>query len=218
MKSYILEVEGGYACFTRPEMKAERVSYDVITPSAAKNIFASVLWKPAIRWHVRRIDVLKPVKWASIRRNEVKRVAIPGAGSFFADEERTQRASLLLKDVKYRLHAEMEFLPPERWAKRKPGPDECLGKYQDIFERRAKTGQCFSQAYLGCREFPCSVSHVEDGACLEAPIDETRDLGWMLYDKDYSDPENVKPLIFRASMVKGSVLVPDISNRKEVRG
>ena len=167
-KTFCLEVKGDYACFTRPEMKVERVSYDVITPSAARAIFEAIFWKPAIRWRIRKIEVLNPFTWVSVRRNEVGMVASERSGGIFIEDARQQRAALFLRDVAYRLHAELEFIPfAERSTVIRPVPqalqdpyeveefrkDENPGKYYGIFERRARKGQCFNQPYLGCREF-----------------------------------------------------------------
>jgi CRISPR-associated protein Cas5d len=246
MRGFCLEVGGDFACFTRPEMKVERVSYDVITPSAARAIFEAILWKPAIRWHVTRIEVLNPIRWASIRRNEVSNVANEGSAGFCIDDikndgkpkYRQQRAGLLLRNVKYRLHAEFDFIPPEkrcktinrtpewltdeeeeelyRQAEATPRPDEKAAKYAAMFERRATKGQCFTQPYLGCREFACSFRLVKNPETEPTPIDESRDLGFMLYDLDYSDSNDIKPMFFRANMEKGSIKVPD-EDSKEVR-
>ena len=171
-KVFCLEVQGDFACFTRPEMKVERVSYDIITPSAARAIFTAIFWKPAIRWHVKTVEVLKPIRWVSVRRNEVGALASDRAGAgILIEDSRQQRAGLFLRDVAYRLHAEMEFIPPPNRPKvRIPVPDglvdpeektewardENPGKYHAMFERRAKKGQCFNQPYLGCREFSCA--------------------------------------------------------------
>jgi len=225
MRGFCLEVCGPYACFTRPEMKVERVSYDVITPSAARAVFDAILWKPAIRWHVKKIEVLAPIRWISVRRNEVGKVASPRSSGIFIEEDRQQRAGLFLRDVKYRLFAEFEFIPPEKRGKvlnpvpewlidpeesvelKKPDirPDETEAKYAAMFERRAKKGQCFNQPYLGCREFSCDFRLVNPQAELSLPIPETRDLGWMLYDLDFSDPKNIKPQFFNAKMVNGVI-------------
>jgi CRISPR-associated protein Cas5d len=241
--TYCLEVTGDYACFTRPEMKVERVSYDVITPSAARAIFEAILWKPAIRWQVTKIEVLKPIRWASVRRNEVAAVISSdsvktamnrGEGNLglYVEDERQQRASLLLRDVAYRLHARFELLDPTRHRSRYPhligaledaqereamrGP-ETPQKYAAMFQRRARKGQCFNQPYLGTREFACAFRLVEDGGTAPAPIAETRDLGWMLYDLDYTLPESPKPLFYRAEMKGGVIAVPD-RDSEEVRG
>jgi len=204
-------------------MKVERVSYDVITPSAARAIFTAIFWKPAIRWKVWKIEVLKPIRWASIRRNEVEKIASLSSDGILVEDDRQQRASLLLRDVAYRLHAELEFVPPKDrvktmravpdslvsseeladWAK-----DENPGKYYAMFERRAKRGQCFNQPYLGCREFSCDFKLVEATESCLPPIQETMDLGFMLYDLDYSNPDDLKPAFFRAQMKQGTVLVP----------
>lgn len=211
MTAFCLEVAGDLACFTRPEMKAERVSYDVITPSAARAIFEAILWKPAIDWEVDRIEVLRPIRWLTIRRNEVaskipvktvKAAMRSGSGllALYVDEDRQQRGSLLLRDVAYRLHAR---LVTGRVATAEP-----LAKYEAMFWRRASHGQCVSQPYLGCREFDCRF-RVVDGLGQDPPtIDETRDLGVMLYDLDYSDPNRPTPVWFRARMEHGTVEVP----------
>ena len=220
MTGFCLEVSGPYACFTRPEMKVERVSYDVITPSAARAVFDAILWKPAIRWCVKKIEVLAPIRWISVRRNEVGKVASPRSGGIFIEVERQQRAGLFLRDVKYRLFAEFEFIPPDQRGKvYNPVPeylvdaedtadlrkDETPAKYAAMFERRAKKGQCFNQPYFGCREFSAAFQLVDPQAGSAAPIAETRDLGWMLYDLDYTNPVDLKPLFFRAQMENGSI-------------
>ena len=240
MRGYI-EVSGPYACFTRPEMKVERVSYDVITPSAARAIFEAILWKPAIRWRVTRIETLAPIRWVSVRRNEVGKVASPRTDGIFIEDERQQRAGLLLRDVKYRLFGQFDFIPPEQRGKvYNPLPeflidaeeaeslckpdiraDETEAKYAAMFERRARKGQCFNQPYLGCREFSCGFRLVNPEAEPETPPAElagTRDLGWMLYDLDYTDPTDIKPLFFRVPMKDGAVTVPDRNDKEEVRG
>jgi CRISPR-associated protein Cas5d len=163
-------------------MKVERVSYDVITPSAARAIFDAILWKPAIRWQVMRIEVLNPIRWINLRRNEVGSVipagnvkkAMNGTLSRLAldvEDDRQQRAGLFLRDVRYRLHARFELLDKS----------ESPAKYSEMFERRARKGQCFSQPYLGCREFSCDFRLATNDT--PAPISESRDLGWMLYDR-----------------------------------
>ncbi|MDZ4743527.1 MAG: type I-C CRISPR-associated protein Cas5c [Verrucomicrobiota bacterium] len=222
MKGFCLEVWGDYACFTRPEMKVERVSYDVITPSSARAIFEAILWKPAIRWRIQRIDVLAPIRWISVRRNEVGSVmSTRSKVGIFIEEDRQQRAGLFLRDVKYRLFAEFEFIPPDKRGKGlNPVPeflqgdieenkiirqDETPDKYASMFERRARKGQCFNQPYLGCREFSASFRLVEPGREASQPISETRDLGWMLYDLDYSDPIDPKPRFFRAELKNGVI-------------
>lgn len=236
MKGFCLEVSGPYACFTRPEMKVERVSYDVITPSAARAIFDAILWKPAIYWQVKKIEVLAPIKWISVRRNEVGKVASQRSEGIFIEDDRQQRAGLLLRDVKYRLHGSFVFIPPEKrgkvinpvpdWLvdsgevaelkKQDVRPDETEAKYAAMFERRAKKGQHFHQPYLGCREFAAGVRLVNTTTEPAAPISENRDLGWMLYDMDYSDPKDIKPMFFRAELKNGVINVP-AADSEEVR-
>lgn len=208
-----LKVWGDYACFTRPEMKVERVSYDVITPSAARAIFEAILWKPAIRWRVTKIEVLSPVRWISVRRNEVGAVASVrtaqtamqvGTGDLgiFVEDERQQRAGLFLRDVAYRLHGHLETLPDV-------GADNGLNKFHAMFQRRATAGQCFNQPYLGCREFAAHfepVMDIEAAAQAEPAIAETRDLGWMLHDVDYG--HGMQPRFFQVQMKHGAILVP----------
>ena len=208
MTSFCLEVSGDFACFTRPEMKVERVSYDVITPSAARSVFEAILWKPAIRWEVCRIEVLKPIKWISVRRNEVKskisvsnvKEAMNGTREDLAllvEDERTQRASLLLRDVAYRLHADL--LPVGDDARANPA------KYREMFQRRAEKGQCVNQPYLGCREFAARFRLVTDPASEVPALTESRDLGWMLYDMDFAAVDDPKPRFFRADLKNGVI-------------
>ena len=178
MQAFCLEVSGDFACFTRPEMKVERVSYDIITPSAARAVFESILWKPAIRWQPTKIEVLAPVRWTTIRRNEVgSKVAMGsvktalnrGSGELglYVEEDRQQRASLLLRDVKYRLHAGFEMTE-------KAGPDDNANKFAEMFTRRAAKGQCINQPYLGCREFACDFRLIEADAEAAGIPDELR--------------------------------------------
>lgn len=213
MKTHCLEVRGDFACFTRPEMKVERVSYDLITPSAARAVFEAILWKPAIRWRVRRIEVLAPIRWINLRRNEVAGVVSTrnvetamraGSGDLglYIEDERQQRAGLFLRDVAYRLHAELTLQPDAPAG-------ETLTKYREMFERRAGKGQCVNQPYLGCREFAADFRLVTDPATEPPPIAETRDLGFMLHDLDFADPADPVPRFFRAQMTDGVVTVPD---------
>lgn len=208
MNRFCLEVSGDFACFTRPEMKVERVSYDLITPSAARAVFDSILWKPEIRWHIRRIDVLKPVRWASVRRNEVGSVvstrnavsamnARVGQLGLYVEDDRQQRAGLFLRDVAYRLHADLDFNSEHP-------TNDTLAKYTEMFERRALKGQCVNQPYLGCREFAARFRLVERPES-ELPAEPTLDgdLGWMLYDLDFSNLSDPKPQFFRAKLSRG---------------
>lgn len=221
--NFCLEVSGDYACFTRPEMKVERVSYDVITPSAARAIFEAIFWKPAIRWQITRIDVLQPISWVSVRRNELGKVAAtPNSKQMMGqdssplginiEDERQQRAGLFLKDVRYRLFADLIF-------DQNKDPVSDYGKYAAMFERRAGKGQCFNQPYLGNREFSCAFRLVtkESLGMEPLPISEDRILGWMLYDLDYADRQNPTPKFFNAAMRQGVVEVP-AWNSEEVRG
>lgn len=207
-----LRVWGDYACFTRPEMKVERVSYEVMTPSAARNILQAVCWKPAIEWEVRRIDVLKPIRWTSVRRNEVGAVvstqsalaamkAGHGRLGMYVEEERQQRAGMILRDVEYVIHA--RFRMTER-----AGPDDNLGKFADMFRRRAERGQCAWQPYLGCREFAAYFAPVPPDAPELEPITDTRELGWMLHDFDYDARPSPSPSFFEARLEAGRMAVP----------
>lgn len=229
-KQFCIEVWGDYACFTRPEMKVERVSYDVITPSAARAIFEAIFWKPAIQWRVKKIEVLNPIRWISVRRNEVGKLMSDKSKEIFIEEDRQQRAGLFLRDVAYRLYAEMEFIPL-RNRNRFETPDDLKeqeeeailkstenpGKYNAIFGRRAKKGQCFNQPYLGCREFSCNFRLVENPeAERKQPIKESPELGFMLYDMDFSDPENPQAMFFRPQMKLGVIEVPS-NDSEEVR-
>lgn len=204
MQTFCLEVSGDFACFTRPEMKVERVSYDVITPSAARAVFEAVLWKPAIRWHIRKIEVMNPIRWINLRRNEVAVKATAkqknSVTGMYIEEHRQQRAGLFLRDVCYRLHAEFEVLDAK--------PENSPVKFAEMFKRRAYKGQCFNQPYLGTREFSCHFRLVDMGTELVQPLPETRDLGWMLYDMDFLDKTNPMPRFFKANMKNGVISVP----------
>lgn len=221
MKTYCLEVSGDFACFTRPEMKVERVSYDVMTPSSARAVFESILWKPSIRWHIDKIEVLKPIRWISIRRNEVGAVISvrnaqeamnKGTGQLGLniEDERQQRAGLFLRDVTYRIHAHFEL-------QLNAGENNTPAKFLDMFERRAEKGQCVNQPYLGCREFACDFRLVDPAQMQLSPIAETRDLGLMLYDMDYSNTTDPQPRFFRAALEQGVLTIP-AWNSEEVRG
>jgi CRISPR-associated protein Cas5d len=210
-----LEVWGDFACFTRPEMKVERVSYDVITPSAARGIVEAIYWKPEIRWRITRIRVLRPIRFTSLRRNEIAS-KIPagtaatamktGRGSLglYIEEERQQRAATILRDVAYVIEANFDILGGENNA--------C--KHLDQFNRRARDGRCFQRPYLGCREFPAEFALVEDGQALPAvprELQGERDLGYMLQDIDFDD--GMTPRFFRASLRDGVMDVPPPSSK-----
>lgn len=200
-----LEVWGAYALFSRPELKVERVSYDVPTPSAARGIVESVYYHPGLRWYIDRIHVLNPIRFVSIRRNEVTdkisgrnvRQAAQGGGQplyLVTSQKIVQRSSLLLQDVHYVIEAHFEMTD-------KAAPSDNPGKFQDIVTRRMERGQCFHMPYFGCREFPVSFRRWPGGPI--PTIDETRDLGLMLYDFDYSDPAAITPTYFRARLEHG---------------
>jgi CRISPR-associated protein Cas5d len=202
-----LKVWGDYACFTRPEMKVERVSYDVITPSAARGILEAIHWKPAIRWVVDRIHVLNPIIFENIRRNEVESKASPRKEAIYATEERQQRASMVLRNVAYIIEAHFEMTDRQ-------GAEDSPEKHYNIFLRRARQGQCFHRPYFGTREFPVSFELIEDSEALpESQLQGTLDLGYMLYDQDFKlndkgEVQDITPYFFRAQMVDGRINIP----------
>lgn len=215
-KEYCLEVWGDWACFTRPELKVERVSYDIITPSAARAIFEAIFWKPAIRWQITKIEVLNPIKWTTIRRNEVGAVA--SKSPIYIEDKRQQKNSLVLQDVRYRIHAKLVFLPARDRKSEDVKPGENPMKYYQMFERRAKQGQCFTQPYLGCREFSANWEYVETVEGRQAPIAEDRDLGIMLYDMDFEkNAKNPDAMFYRARMEQGMIIVPHKDSEEVLR-
>lgn len=206
-----LRVWGDYACFTRPEMKVERVSYDVMTPSAARGILEAIHWKPAIRWVIDKIHVQRPIKFDNVRRNEVSsKIAKPNPGNVMRDNKqlyflvddgknRQQRASTLLRDVEYVIEAHFEFTE-------KAGADDNEGKHLAIFRRRAGKGQFFHQPCLGCREFPAAFELLEGDVPASCYAGQSQDLGYMLLDIDFDN--HMTPLFFRASMDNGIITPP----------
>jgi CRISPR-associated protein Cas5d len=240
MKGFCLEVWGDYACFTRPEMKVERVSYDVITPSAARAIFEAILWKPAIVWNIKKIEVLNPIKWFSVRRNEIAALGTDGK-CIYADKGniRQQKATLCLKDVKYRIYAEFDFIKLEErenhprnvlydHTKKKlkeenlNREDETEAKYASMFERRASKGQCFNQPYLGCREFSANFrlipkEELDTEEKGNPHFSGSKDLGLMLYDMDFSNLKSPQPLWFFAKMENGVINVPAWDSKEVLR-
>lgn len=221
-KEFCLEVWGPMACFTRPELKVERVSYDVITPSAARAIFEAIFWKPAIHWQATKIEVLNPIKWTSVRRNEVGAVA--SKTPIYIEDKRQQKNSLLLKDVRYRIWAKLEFIPQRKRLKQQDlfdekHYDENPAKYNAMFERRASKGQCFNQPYLGTRECVASFRLVNPEIDeLAAPINESRDLGIMLYDMDFEkDLKNPPAMFYRAKMENGVIIIPPRNSEEILR-
>ena len=209
-----LKVWGDYACFTRPEMKVERVSYDVMTPSSARAVLEAIYWKPSIRWIVDSIHVFKPIRFMNIRRNEVASkiplgnitAAMKNPQSplvLFIEDDRQQRAAMILQDVCYGIEAHFEYVSKE---------DNSDGKHLDMFNRRAKDGQCFMQPYLGCREFSANFELVDDFP--PSPLKGRQDLGWMLHDIDFANDMEAK--FFQAEMIDGVITVPPFK-RKEVK-
>ncbi|MDP2858063.1 MAG: type I-C CRISPR-associated protein Cas5c [Bacillota bacterium] len=207
-----LMVWGDYACFTRPEMKTERVSYDVMTPSAARGILEAIHWKPAIRWVIDRIRVLNEIRFDSVRRNEVegkvpaRTVAEAMQGREvdlhqYAPKERQQRAALILRDVSYMIEAHFELTD-------KAGPEDTEDKHLNMALRRMREGQCFHRPYFGCREFPVNFRLAEERAVPESCHKGERDLGWMLWDLDFDN--GMTPRFFRPVMRYGVIDVPDL--------
>ena len=205
-----IRVWGDWACFTRPEMKVERVSYEVMTPSAARGVLESIFWKPQFDWVIERIDVLKPVRFASILRNEVKdktafntvKKWADDGGRYDATERRTQRHALVLRDVAYNIHASMRL---------RPGVNDPPAKYRDQFRRRVKKGQCFWRPYLGCREFSAFFSPVDP---TEPTYGVDMAIGRMLFDLKYDDRFKKAsfgqgtPVFFDARLERGVLEVP----------
>ncbi|MBA2271509.1 MAG: type I-C CRISPR-associated protein Cas5 [Chthoniobacterales bacterium] len=227
-----LEVSGDYALFSRPEMKVERVSYDVMTPSAARGILEAIYWKPQIRWVIDRIHVLNPIRFTNIRRNEIDtKIPLGGKSGVNAamtsgkgelgiavDAHRQQRASLLLRDVRYLIDAHFDILD-RRFEKDGPelSENDVAGKHLDMFNRRARSGQVFQQPYFGCREFPVRFHFVEPGAARPEPHESLRgerDLGFMLHDIEFQQDARTKkvssttPHFFRALMKGGVIEIP----------
>lgn len=214
-------IEGEYALFTRPEMKAERVSYDVITPSAARGVLEAIYWKPQIRWVIDKIHVLKPIRFTNLRRNEVGvKAGTPSKAAqcgeiveplgIAVEDARQQRAALVLRDVAYIVEAHFDLLKctMERGGFAFP-PNECAGKHREIFMRRARKGQAFQQPYFGCREFPVRFRLIEDEETpppCEIPENERdKDFGFMLHDMVFADAK------------KGEILVPDHEKRENAQ-
>lgn len=202
--SILIEVWGRYACFSRPEMKTERVSYDVITPSAARGLVEAIFWHPGLRYMIDRVYVLNPIRFTNIRRNEVK-AAFPASAALSAAKggptpalytslEIQQRAAMILQDVHYVIECHFDLTD-------KAATGDNPGKFQDILRRRLAKGQCYHTPYFGCREFPASFREWPGGTI--PAIDLTQDLGWMLYDLDYTDLQKIQPQFFRAGLKRG---------------
>ena len=213
-----LLIKGRRACFTRPEMKAERVSYDVITPSAARGIIEAVYWKPAIRWQIDRIVVLNEIRFETFRRNEVgSKLSYRNARSAMqkstpvyeeASLDRQQRATVLLKDVAYVVEAHFELTPAA-------GETDTKEKHYNMALRRLRKGQCFTQPCLGCREFAADVRLMEEGEAEPQSFyanEGKRDLGFMLYDMDFTDPTDPRPMFYRVQMDSGVIDVARLAD------
>ena len=215
-----LEVWGDHALFTRPEMKVERVSYDVMTPSAARGLIEAIYWHPGMVWRIDRIHVCSPIRFTNIRRNEVKAtisasnvrtVMTRGSGELYLSttENIQQRAAMLLCDVRYVIEAHFDLTD-------KLAPGDNAGKFQDIVKRRIQKGQFYHHPCFGCREFPANFKPCEQVPPCPEELTGERDLGWMLYDMDYSDPENISPLFFRGILRDGVLEIPP-RDSEEVR-
>lgn len=218
--SISVEVWGAYALFSRPELKTERVSYDVMTPSAARGLLDAIFWHPGLTWRVDRIHVCAPIRFTNIRRNEVKdtvsarkaqSVMEKGGELYLATPESIQqRAAMVLRDVHYVIDAHFDMT-------KNAAPSDNPGKFQDIIKRRLERGQCYSMPYFGTREFSAHFRRCTELPPCPEELKGTRDLGWMLWDMDYSDPQNITPKFFRASLVDGVMTVP-APESMEVRG
>ncbi len=217
MASVPLEVKvfADWACFTRPELKVERVSYPTMTPTAAQGVLEAIFWKPEFRWVIREIVVLKPIAYTGVLRNEVNNRASErsarawekaGAGGFVASEDRAQRNTLALRDVAYIIRADVEV---------KSGVDAPAAKYRDQFRRRVERGQCYAQPYLGCREFS---AYFEEPSSDDAPIDITMGLGRMLLALDYTDDRSgsARPRFFDAKLEDGILRIPRVNGAPDV--
>lgn len=216
-----LEVWGDYACFTRAELKTERVSYDVMTPSAARGLLESIFWHPGLKWVIDRIYVRAPIRFMNLRRNEVKAtisarsaktVMERGQGQLYlcTSDNIQQRAALLLTNVRYIIEAHFDMTD-------QAAPGDNPGKFQDIIKRRISRGQFYHQPYFGCREFPAHFAPCPAIPSCPEELNGEQDLGYMLYDMDYSDPENIRPLFFRAVLRDGVLEVPP-RDSEEVKG
>ena len=208
-----VKVWGDYALFSGPEMKVERCSYDIITPSAARGILEAIYWHPGMSWKIDSIHVIKPIQFTSIRRNEVKsKISANNVLSVYngakkelfisSKEEIVQRASLLLKDVEYVISAHFDLTD-------QANDSDNPGKFKDIIMRRLRRGECYHTPYFGCREFPANFCLCEEEVHGAYEVVEDKDLGFMLYDMDYSNPEDIQPMFFRAVMRRGIVDLKD---------
>ena len=205
-RTWKVRMFGPYACFTRPELKTERVSYEMITPSAARGILEAILWKPAIRWTIERIHVLAPIRFTAVRRNEVNsKLAVRGAvAHYFADEDRAQRNSIVLTNVDYVVEAHLKMTD-------RAGPEDNLAKFEDMFARSLSKGQSFHAPYLGCREFAAWFEPAPDASHVAEELRERRELGLMLHDLDFAMDRSGRamPRFFPAVLDHGTVEIPE---------
>ena len=227
--SMLIEVWGDYACFTRPEMKTERVSYDMPTPSAARGLVEAIYWHPGLRYTIDAIYLLKPfgldpedeasteeytqrpIRFTNIRRNEVKSTLLSSAALsaakggtppvLYTSEDIQQRAAMVLQDVHYVIECHFDLTD-------KAAPSDNPGKFQDILRRRLRKGQCYHQPCFGCREFPANFRKWPGGSIPVLKV--TQDLGFMLHSLDYSDPANIRSQFFRAKLVDGVMECRDV--------
>lgn len=213
-----VEVWGDYALFSRPEFKVERVSYDVMTPSAARGLLESIFWHPGLKWYIDCIHVCAPIRFTNIRRNEVKdivsasnvkKVMQKGSGELYlaTSESIQQRAAMVLKDVHYVIEAHFEMTE-------NAAPSDNPGKFQDIMKRRLERGQCYSMPYFGTREFPVHFCQCKEIPPCPEELKGTRDLGWMLLDMDYSNLQNITPRFFRGTLIDGVLKVPTFNSEE----
>ncbi len=224
-QQFCLRVWGPLASFNRPELKVERMSYEVITPSAARAIFSAVFWKPAILWHIVQIEVLNPIQMISIRKSETVTLAFPRKKEVYIEDVHQQKSGICLRDVAYRIHAEMEYLSPEKRKQDHPVPGsgpETPEKYFSIFVRRATRGQVFHQPYLGTRECAAYFEYIPQSAIrrdrTEHPaIPEDRDFGLMLYDMDFDALPSPMPMFYHAVMKQGVIDVPAADSEAVLR-
>lgn len=213
----VIRVRGDYALFTRPEMKVERVSYDVITPSAARGLIEAIYWKPAIRWVIDKIHVLNEIRFTNIRRNEVsnkistntaKQMMKGDPKPFYlsATDDRQQRAAMVLKNVDYVIEAHFEMTG-------EAGDEDTVEKHYNIALRRLRKGQHYHAPYLGTREFGAKVELLENGNRPTSMLNGEKNLGWMLYDLDFSDPKDIRPKFFNATIQDGVIDLRDVELR-----
>lgn len=218
--SVLVEVWGEYACFSRAEMKVERVSYDVMTPSAARGLLEAIYWHPGMKWVIDRIFVCAPIRFTNIRRNEVKDTVSArkvksgmerGEALYLATPESIQqRAAMVLRDVHYVIEAHFDMT-------QRASPTNNPGKFQDIMRRRLEKGQFYHQPCFGVREFPANFRPCKEIPPCPEELRGEKDLGWMLLDMDYSDPEDIKPCFFRAVLHDGVLAVPPVHSQEVAR-